>query len=70
MFILGLSNWLGQVVKHQGLFILLVLSIVGAGILFLATRLEGFLDPFAREIPNVFSDITGHAGIVNYLRNA
>lgn len=67
VFILGLSNWLGQVVKHQGLFILLVLSIVGAGILFLATRLEGFLDPFAREIPNVFSDITGHAGIVNYL---
>lgn len=67
VFILGLSSLLKQIIKHQGLFILFVLCILGTIVLLFTDYRDGILDPLAREIPNVFSDVTGHADMVNYM---
>lgn len=67
VFTLGLSILLSRRIKHQAIFISLVLSIIGVTTLLLANWQHGLLDPLARTIPNVFSDIIGHINLGNYL---
>ena len=64
---LGLSFLVQRVTRNQGLGLLLLLVLLGGLTLYGAGWIHGLLDPCARQIPNLFSDFTGHSDTGTYL---
>lgn len=67
LFTLGLSSFIVTIVRHQGLAIFILLTIVLGGCWWGADIDYGVFDPLARKFPNVLSTMTGHPDSMGYL---
>lgn len=67
IYFLGISSLVTRFIRHSGISLMVLLLTLGGIILGGATLFHGVLDPCARNIPNMFSDFTGHSNLVNYL---
>ncbi len=67
IFFLGISYLMTRLVRQQALSMLILFVALGILSYWGAGWLNGLFDPFARNIPNMFSNFTGHVGIENYL---
>ncbi|MCR9010729.1 hypothetical protein [Gabonibacter chumensis] len=68
-FWLGLSMLAGSLCKGRGVTLLVLLSIWGVSCFYLPGVRHGLFDYGGREIPNLFSDITGHPFLCRYLQH-
>lgn len=67
IYFMGLSIFVTRLANNQGTSIFIVL-LLGVGATFYGTGIMyNLLDPLARDIPNLFSDFTGHACLYPYL---
>ena len=67
VFMLGLSFLVYIIVRHRGLAVLVLMTII-AVILFVVSNVAGGLfDPLGVSLPNAFSTITGHSNLSAYL---
>lgn len=66
-FWLGLSMFTGSLMKSKGGTLLILLLIWGISCFYLPEIRHGLLDYAGREIPNLFSEITGHPFLWPYL---
>lgn len=64
---LGLTALVTRLLKNQGMSVILLVVIFGVLTLPGSVWLNGVLDPLATNIPNMFSDFTGHVNLENYL---
>lgn len=67
IFLLGLSGFVTGLIRHQGISVIILLLLLGSMTILGTAKLHGLLDPLARNIPNVFSDLTGHVNLAPYL---
>lgn len=67
IFILGLSFVVMSFVRNQAVTFVIMLGFVGVTLFYLSESVHGAFDAFALAIPNVFSDVTGHADLEPYL---
>ena len=67
LFILGVSILIYSWIKNAMLALLVLLVAVGLVYVFIPSAGYGIFDLFAREMPNMFSELTGHPEIGSYL---
>lgn len=67
VFIMGISLWLMRLLKVRFVAIVLALVLLVISVGWLPYRWHGTLDFLGSGVPNLFSDITGHVGMTNYL---
>lgn len=67
LFLLGFSMLVTILVKNRGISMLILFIFIFIALYHLPTMLHGLLDYRATRLPNVFSDVTGHVALTNYL---
>ena len=67
LFLLGFSMLATALVKNRGISMFILFIFIFISLYHLPTMLHGLLDFRATCLPNVFSAITGHVGLANYL---
>lgn len=67
IFILGISFVVMSFVRNQAVTFVIMLGFVGVTLFYLSESVHGAFDAFALAVPNVFSDVTGHADLDPYL---
>lgn len=67
VFCLGITSLVTRMIEYQGVRVLVLFIVFGGLVLPGAHWLNGLLDPFASNIPNIFSDFTGHVNLESYL---
>ena len=67
IFILGISFIVMSFVRNQAVTFVIMLGFVGVTLFYLSESVHGAFDAFALAVPNVFSDVTGHADLEPYL---
>lgn len=63
----GISYFIVYWIQHRSFSMLVLLLLFGGIVYWGAGSINGLLDPYARYIPNMFSDFVGHVNLVNYL---
>lgn len=67
IFMIGFISFLNTFFKHAGISLFVALSILGGCYFWMTDVSRGILDVWARSIPNIFSEITGHPDFYTYL---
>ena len=67
VFILGLSFMVMCFVKNQAVTFVILLGYIGVTLFYLGNIEHGAFDFFALTLPNIFSDISGHPVLSDYL---
>ncbi|MFR5659862.1 MAG: hypothetical protein ACLUDU_18615, partial [Butyricimonas faecihominis] len=67
IYYLGVSYLVTRITRNQGISMIILLLFLGGIIYWGAGFFFGVLDPSSRNIPNMFSDFTGHVNLGNYL---
>lgn len=67
VFILGITFLVAHVVKHNFGTLLILLSFLFLSYFYLPHVFYGLFDFWGRALPNSFSSVTGHAGLLLYL---
>jgi len=67
IFILGLSFVIMSLVKNQAVTFVILLGYIGITLFYLGNAEHGAFDFFSITLPNIFSDITGHPNLSEYL---
>ena len=66
IYFLGISHFVIRLVHNPGISFITLFFLLG-GIIYWNDIVYGLLDPSARQIPNMFSEFTGHVNLGNYL---
>lgn len=67
IFVFGFSLFIHRLVGNSALCIAILLIYFSITIFYIADSQQGLFDPTGITIPNVWSEITGHANLVEYL---
>lgn len=67
VYLLGISSLVTCLVRSRGVSIVVIFLLLGSIIYICSDSLHGVFDPLALHVPNMFSDFTGHADLMNYL---
>lgn len=67
VFATGLFLLMMQAVKSSGLALLILILVMGGFLFYPSVGHHPLPDPFARELPNFFSELSGHPGLGIYL---
>ena len=67
MFVTGLSLFLARILHLRFLVITILVMLWGLSVVWLPYHWHGTFDFLGGGVPNLFSDVTGHVGLGNYL---